>query len=175
MFDFAMEALIDRRRASRGDRVRLVEQQHGLLLAGAAEHGGDVLRRFAHPHRFELGVADDQQAAAERVRDRFGADRLAGSRWAREVERQREPGRVTLTETPAIEDQVVARHLDERLIERAARRRRKDDVGERPPRDERFDGPPGGTFAEEPGERRQRSHCILLSRTRMPPATPRPH
>ena len=109
----------------RRDRVGFVEEEHRLLLARAAEDGRDVLRRLAHPHRLELGVAHDQQPAAERVRDRLGADRLAGARRAGEVERQREPGRVALAEAPAIEDQIVAGDLDERLIERRAACRRE--------------------------------------------------
>jgi hypothetical protein len=68
------------------------------------------------------------------VRDGLGADRLAGAGRPGEVERQREPGGMPFAEPPAAEDEVVARHLDERLIERAARRRRQDDVVEGAPR-----------------------------------------
>jgi hypothetical protein len=41
-------------------------------------------------------VADDQQARAEFVRDRFGAHRLAGARWSGEVEGERQTGGVSL-------------------------------------------------------------------------------
>ena len=73
------------------------------------------------------------------MRDRLGADRLAGARRPGEVERERQPGRVPLAEPPAIEDELVARDLRERLVERAARRRREDDVVEGAPRHDGLD------------------------------------
>jgi len=57
-----------------GDGVSFIEEQHGALLPRQPEDGRDVFGRFSHPHRLELGVADDQQPPPERVRDRFGAD-----------------------------------------------------------------------------------------------------
>ena len=114
--------------APRGDSVGLVEQQHRVLLARQAEDGRDVLRRLAHPHRLDFGVADDEQPAAERVRDRLGADRLAGPRRSREVEGERQAGGMAFAEAPAVEDQIVAGDVDERLIERAAGCRWQDHV-----------------------------------------------
>ncbi len=131
--------MIDRRRAARGDGVGLVEEQHGLLLPREPEDRRDVLRRLSHPHRLELGVADDQQPAAQRVRDRFGADGLAGSRRSGEVEGERETCRVPLAEPPAIEDEIVARDLRQRLVERPPRRGGQDDVLKRAARDDRLD------------------------------------
>jgi hypothetical protein len=110
-------------------------------LAREAEHGGHVLRRLAHPHRLDLGVADDHQRAPEGVRHRFGADRLAGAGGPREVERERETGGVPLAQAPAVEDQLVARHLSQRLVERAACRFGQDDVVERASWDDRVDRP----------------------------------
>jgi hypothetical protein len=51
-------------RPPRGDRVRLVEEEHCVLLARQAEDGGDVLRRLPDPHRLELGVTHDEQLLA---------------------------------------------------------------------------------------------------------------
>jgi hypothetical protein len=57
-----------------------------------------------------------------------------------EVERQPEPGGVALAEPPVPEDEGVVAHLVERLVERAARRRREDHVGEGAHRGDRLDG-----------------------------------
>ena len=114
------------------------------------EHRGDILRRFAHPHRFELGITHDQQPAPERVRDGLGADRLAGAGRSGEIEGEREAGRVPFGQAPPIEDQVVAGHLRQRLIQRAPRRGRENDVSKRMARDNRLDGAvrPGQAFKE---------------------------
>ena len=45
-----------------------------------------------------------------------------------EIEGERQPGRVSLAQPPAIENQVVIRDLRERLVERPPRGGRQDDV-----------------------------------------------
>jgi hypothetical protein len=127
------------RRSPRRDRVGFVEQQHGVFFASQAEHRGDVLRGLADPHRFQFRVAHDQQTPAEHMRDRFGADGLAGAGRAREDERERHPGRVPLAEAPAIENQIVIGDLHQRLIQRPPRRFRQHDIRECPSRHDRFD------------------------------------
>ena len=62
------------------------------LVARRTKNGGNVLQRLAHPHRLEFGIADEQQPAAERVRDGFSADRLACARRTSKVEGERQPG-----------------------------------------------------------------------------------
>ena len=59
---------------------RFIEEQDGILFNGRAKSGDDVFRRFADPHRLRLGIIDHEELPAERVGDRLGADRLAGSR-----------------------------------------------------------------------------------------------
>jgi hypothetical protein len=88
----------------------------------------------------DFGVVDDNQLLTERVSDRLGADGFAGAGWPRKVERKAKPGRVPLAEPPAAEDEPVVVDLAQRLIERLTRRRRKDDIGERSLRNDRFDG-----------------------------------
>ena len=139
VFDSRWKPMIDRVERREAIASASSNSSTALLVARGAEDGGDVLRRLAHPQRFELGIADDQQPPAERVRDRFGADRLAGARRAGEVEREREPGRMPLAEAPAVEDEIVLRHLRQRDVERAARRRRQDHVVERAARRDRLD------------------------------------
>jgi hypothetical protein len=113
--------------------------QHGAVVARHAEDGGNVLRRLAHPQRFELGIADEQEPAAERVRDGFGADRLAGSRRACEIEGEGEPGGMPLAEAPAIEDEIMLRHLRQGGVERAPGRGRQNHIVECPARQHRLD------------------------------------
>jgi hypothetical protein len=128
-----------RRRAARGQGVGFVEQQHGALLSSTAKHRRDVLRRLSGPERLELRVAYEQQSSAERVGDCFRADRFTGAGRAGEVERQCKTGRVTFAEPPAIENEVVLRHLRQRGVERAPRPWRQNDVLEAPPRGDRLD------------------------------------
>ena len=127
---------------SRGDSVRLVEQHNRVFFAGETEHGRHVLRRCPHPHRLHFGVADDEQPASERVRDRLGADRLARPARSREVEGERQAGRMAFAQAPAVEDQVVAGDVGQRLIERAARRRGQDHVVKAAPRPHCFNNAP---------------------------------
>src|SRR5688572_3361140 len=63
--------------------------------------------------------------------DRFRADRLARPRGTGEVERQRQSGRVALTKAPPIEDEVMPRHVHQRLIQRLPGGFGQDHVGER--------------------------------------------
>ena len=53
-----------------------------------------------------------------------------------EVEGQRQAGRMTLAQPPAVENQIVARDLRQRLIERPPRRRRQHHIVERAPGDD---------------------------------------
>lgn len=131
--------------------VGFVEQQHGLLVPRRAENGGNVLRGLAHPHRFELGIADEQQAAAERVRDGFGADRLTSARRASKVEGKCEPGGMPLAEAPTVEDEIVLRHLRQGGVERAPGRGRQNHIVECPARHDRFDRA-AAVRAEQTGE-----------------------
>ena len=106
------------------------------VLPREPEHRRHVLRRLAHPERFHFRVAHDEQAAAKRVGQGLGADRLPGARRPGEVEGECQTGRVPLTETPAIENQVMARHVDQRLVQCAPRRRWQNDIVERAPGDD---------------------------------------
>src|SRR5687767_2984112 len=64
----------------------------------------------------------------ERVRDGLCTDRLARSGRSGEVESEGETRRVALAETPAIEDQVMAGDVDQRLVKRLPRCRGEDPV-----------------------------------------------
>ena len=68
---------------------------------------------------------------AERVRQRFRTDRLARSRRAGEIESQRESGRMPLTKSPAIKDEVVLSDLRQRSIQCALRCGWQNDVRKR--------------------------------------------
>ena len=63
-----------------------------MFLARGTEDRGDILRGLAHPHGFELGVADDQKLAAEGMGDGLGADGLAGAWRPSEVEGETKAG-----------------------------------------------------------------------------------
>ena len=138
------------------------KKRTACFLARQPEYRRDVFRRLSHPHRFELGVSDDQQAPSERVRDRFGADGLAGARRSREVERERQSGRVALAQPPSIEDEIVTGDLGERLVQRASRRRRQDDVLKRPPRDNGLDRAGSGPQGLQGGELRGNGANIAI-------------
>ena len=96
----------------------------------------------------------------------FGADCLPGAWRTGEVEGECEPGRMALAEPPAVEDEIVLRHLRQRRVERASRRRRQNDVVEGPARGDRLDGAASGR-AEQTGEwnRRHASTVPPLGRT----------
>jgi hypothetical protein len=62
-------------------------------------------------------IADDEQPRAKGVRNRLRADRLAGAGQPGEIERERETGGMSFAKTPAVEHEVVLRHVHERLLE----------------------------------------------------------
>ena len=136
----ALEPVARAPETTRGDGVRFVEQQHGVLLDRRAKEARDVLRGLTRPHRVDFGVVDEEQLLTERVRDRLRADGFARAGWPSKVEREAKPGRVSLAEPPVAEDEPVVADLAQRLIERFASPRRKNDVGERSLRNDRFDG-----------------------------------
>src|SRR5687768_955668 len=69
-----------------------------------------------------------------------------------------------LAQSPLIEDEVVLRHLRERAVECASRRRRQNDVVKAPARRDRLDGP----TVCDPEQRCEgiRRHARTLSRRR---------
>ena len=127
----AVDGRLHRGEAPARDGVGLVEEEHGVLPLGGAEHRGHVLGGLPHPPRFQLGVPDHQQLPMKRVGQRFGADGLAGARRAGEVERQAEPRRVPLGEPPLSEDEIVLPHERQRVVQRLERPLRQDHVVER--------------------------------------------
>src|SRR6185437_11869884 len=126
----ALHRLQVRRRATRGYRIGLVEEEHRALLVGDTKHRCDVLGRFAGPHRLHLRIAYDEKPSPQRLRDGLRADRLSRSRRTRKVEGEPESGRVTLAQPPPAEDEVVVAHLRERLFQSLARLGRKNYVRE---------------------------------------------
>src|SRR3982750_571977 len=87
-FRLALEPVARAPETTRGDGVRFVEQQYGVLFDRRAEEGGDVLRGFTRPHRVDFGVVDDEQLLTERMSDRLGADGFTCARGPGKVERQ---------------------------------------------------------------------------------------
>ena len=139
--------------APAGDGVGLVEEEDRVLPLGGPEHRGHVLGRLPHPAGLQLGVAHHQQLLVQRVRERLGADGLAGAGRSGEVERQAQPGGVTLGQAPLVEDQVVLPHQRERVVERPEGRRRQHHVVEGAPRLHRLDQLPAGRPEEQIADR----------------------
>src|SRR3954470_17084392 len=97
--------------------------------------------------------------------DRFGADRLAGSRRAGEVERERKARGVTLAKAPPVEDEIVLSYLGERGVQCAPGRRRQDDVAERTAWHNRLDRA-AAAEAEQTSQRSWRHVSTVLRRQR---------
>src|SRR5262245_45199565 len=89
---------------------------------------------------------------AERVRDGLCTDRLARPGRAGEVESEREARGMALAETPAIEDQVMARDVDQRLVKRLPRCRGHNHVLQRATGNDGFDRSPSASQAAKYAE-----------------------
>src|SRR5512142_316049 len=83
--------------------------------------------------------------------DGFGADGLACPRRTGEVEGQRQPGGMPFPKAPAVENEIVLRHLRQGGVERSPSSWRENHIVEGPARHYRFDGTASG-YAEQPGE-----------------------
>ena len=145
---FALGAAVDGRRSARGDRVGFVEEEDGLLLASGTEDGGHVLRGFAHPHRFQLGIAHNQELTAERPCDGLGADGLARARRPSEIEGKTKPGGVAFPQAPVFEYQLMLGNLGQRNFESVAGRGRQNDIVKGSPWGDAIDRSPAGTTKE---------------------------
>ena len=88
------------------------------------------------------------------MRNGFGANRLPGAGGSRKVERQRETGGVSFAKSPPLENQIVMRDLNQRLIERSSRRWGQNDIVERASGNDRFDRTTAARETEKTGKGR---------------------
>src|SRR5215831_17909277 len=72
---------------SRSYGIGLVKKEDCILLRRCAKCSDYVFRGFAEPHRFCLGIVDNQKLLAESMSDRLGADRLSSPGWSGKVKR----------------------------------------------------------------------------------------
>ena len=80
---------------------------------------------------------------------------------------------MALAEAPPVEDEIVLRHLRQRRVERAPRRRRQDHIVEGPARNGRLDGSTSGRTEQtwEANRRHTSPYCVYAgqSNPRPPP------